>query len=126
MAGPRPPIERIRLICLSLPEAVEQPFGGHTSPAFRVRDKLFVMTSEDATSMTMKGDRGVQQALVAQDPARYFVPKYVGPKGWVGVMLTKPSSIDWGEVTELIVESYCLIAPKKLGSQAMEEFRTPE
>ena len=87
MAGPRPPIERIRQVCLSLPEAVEQPFGGHTAPAFRVRDKLFVMTSEDATSMTMKGDLGVQQALIAQDPARYFSPKYVGPKGWVGVTL---------------------------------------
>jgi hypothetical protein len=111
------PIARVRTICLGLPEAVERPFGGHTSPAFRVRDKLFVMTSEDGTSMTMKGDRGIQQVLIASDPDRYFVPKYVGPKGWVGVWLTHPAGIDWGEVEELIMESYCLIAPKKLANQ---------
>jgi hypothetical protein len=120
----RRPIDRIRQVCLALPEAVEQPFGGHTSPAFRVRHKLFVMTSEDGTSMTCKGDRGVQQALIAQDPDRYFSPKYVGPKGWVGITLTNPSTIDWDEVSELMVESYCLIAPKKLAAQAADAFRS--
>ncbi len=113
------PIARERSICVALPEAEERSFGGHTAPAFRVRDKLFVMTSEDGTSMTMKGDRGVQQALVASDPDRYFVPKYVGPKGWVGVSLARPAGIDWDEVEELIHESYCLIAPKKLADQVV-------
>ena len=47
-AAARSPIQRVRAICLALPEAEERPFGGHTAPAFRVRDKLFVMTSEDA------------------------------------------------------------------------------
>ena len=51
-------IERVRAICLALPEAEERPFGGHTAPAFRVRDKLFVMTSEDGTSMTLKAPEG--------------------------------------------------------------------
>ena len=84
-------LSRIRAICLSLPEATERSFGGHTAPAFRVRDKLFVMTSEDGTSMTLKGDRGVQATLIAANPDRYFSPKYVGPKGWVGVQLDPPS-----------------------------------
>jgi hypothetical protein len=113
------PIERIRSICLPLPEVIEKGFGGHTAPAFRVREKLFVMTSEDGSSMTMKGDRGVQAALVASDPDRFFIPKYVGPKGWVGVWLTHPAGIDWDEVEELILESYCLIAPKKLADQVV-------
>lgn len=104
---------------MALPEVEERSFGGHTAPAFRVRDKLFVMTSEDGTSLTLKGDRGVQQVLVASDPDRYFVPKYVGPKGWVGVWLTQPLGIDWDEMTELILESYCLIAPKKLAAQVL-------
>jgi hypothetical protein len=112
---------RIRAICLALPEVTERSFGGHTAPAFRVRDKLFVMTSEDGTSMTMKGDRGVQATLIAQDDERYFSPKYVGPKGWVGVMLTRPTGIDWDELEELIMESYCLIAPKKLAAQVVAE-----
>lgn len=109
----------MRAICLALPEVEERSFGGHTAPAFRVRDKLFVMTAEDGSSMTMKGDRGVQQALVSSNPDRFFVPKYVGPKGWVGVLLTRPAGIDWGEVEELILESYCLIAPKKLADQVV-------
>ena len=57
-AAARSVMERVRAICLALPEAEERPFGGHTAPAFRVRDKLFVMTSEDGTSMTMKAPRG--------------------------------------------------------------------
>ena len=80
-------VERVREICLALPEAVEKSFGGHTSPAFRVRDKMFVMISEDRTSMTFKGAAGVQEALVAGDPDRFYVPPYVGAKGWVGARL---------------------------------------
>jgi hypothetical protein len=63
-------IAQVRAICLALPEAEEKPFGGHTAPSFRVRDKLFVMTSEDGTSMTMKAPPGVQAVLVGSDPAR--------------------------------------------------------
>jgi predicted DNA-binding protein (MmcQ/YjbR family) len=108
------PISRIRSISLALPEAVEQPFGGHTAPSFRVRDKLFVVTSEDGTSMTCKAPPGMQQALVASDPIRFFVPKYVGPKGWIGVRLDVEQ--DWDEIGELIEDSYRLIAPKRLSA----------
>src|ERR1700690_3221829 len=100
-------VTRIRAICLGLPEAVEKPFGGHTAPSFRVRDKLFVMTSEDRTSLTLKAPKGVQQILVKGDPERYFVPKYVGKQGWVGVRLTLDAEPDWDELAELIWESYC-------------------
>jgi hypothetical protein len=116
--SPRPgAIARIRAICLALPEAEERSFGGHTAPAFRVRDKLFVMTSEDGTSMTMKAPKGVQGVLVASDPERFFVPKYVGPKGWIGVRLDLKGQPDWDEMAELIIESYCLTAPKRLAGQ---------
>ncbi|MFA1542503.1 MmcQ/YjbR family DNA-binding protein [Actinomadura monticuli] len=103
---------RIREICLSLPEATEKPFGGHTAPSFRVRDKLFVMTSEDGLSMTFKAGPGVQEALVAENPEGFFVPKYVGSKGWVGARLDVEH--DWDEMSELIEDSYRLIAPKRL------------
>lgn len=106
------PSARIREICLALPEAAEKPFGGHTAPSYRVRDKLFVMTSEDGLSMTFKAGPGVQEALVAEDPERFFVPKYVGPKGWVGARLDVDH--DWDEMAELIEDSYRLIAPKRL------------
>ncbi len=113
----RSPIDRVRAICLALPEAEERPFGGHTAPAFRIRDKFFVMTSEDATSMTLKAPEGVQAILVASDPGRFFVPKYVGHIGWVGVRLDRTGALDWDEVAELIAESYCLTAPKRLAAQ---------
>jgi predicted DNA-binding protein (MmcQ/YjbR family) len=106
---------RIREICLSLPEAAEKPFGGHTAPSFRVRDKHFVMTSEDGSSMTFKAGPGVQEALVAENPDRFFVPAYVGSRGWVGARLD--TGHDWDELAELIEDSYRLIAPKRLSAQ---------
>ncbi|MFC0037649.1 MmcQ/YjbR family DNA-binding protein [Actinomadura rayongensis] len=105
----------LRDICLALPEAEEKPFGGHTAPSFRVRDKLFAMTSEDGTRLTLKAGPGVQQALVNEDPTRFHVPPYVGPKGWIGVALDVPQ--DWDELAELIEDSYRLVAPKRLSAR---------
>ncbi len=105
---------RLRDICLSLPEAAERAFGGHTAPSFRIRDKLFVMTSEDGLSMTFKAGPGVQEALVAAAPDRFFVPAYVGPKGWVGARLDVDQ--DWQEIAELVEDSYRMIAPKRLAA----------
>jgi len=105
-------IGRIRAICMALPEAVEQPFGGHSAPSFRVREKLFVITNEDGTFMTCKAPPGVLQALVASDPARFFVPAYVGHKGWIGIRLGVEQ--DWEEVRELMEDSYRMTAPKRL------------
>jgi predicted DNA-binding protein (MmcQ/YjbR family) len=114
---------RLRDICLSLPEAVEKPFGGHTSPSFRVRDKLFVMTGEDGRSMTFKAGPGVQEALVASDPERFFVPAYVGHKGWLGARLDVEQ--DWDEIAELIEDSYRMIAPKRLAALLETRRRKP-
>jgi hypothetical protein len=108
-------VDVIRSICMQFPEVVEKPFGGHVSPAFRVRDKLFVTIGEDGSSLTCKAPPGVQQVLVASDPARFFVPPYVGSKGWVGVRLD--AGIDPEELAELAEESYRLVAPKRLSAQ---------
>ena len=108
------PVARIRAICMALPEGAEQPFGGHTAPSFRVRNKLFVTIYEDRTAMCCKAGPGVQQALVGSDPARFFVPAYVGSKGWVGVRLD--AGVDWDEIAELIEDSYRIIAPKRIAA----------
>jgi len=112
-------VARIKELCLALPEAVEKPFGGHSAPSFRVRDKLFVMTSEDGTTMTCKAPPGVQQALVAATPDRFFVPRYVGHKGWVGARLDVEH--DWDEIAELIEDSYRMTAPKRLAARLDQE-----
>jgi hypothetical protein len=60
-----------------------------------------------------KAAPGNQALMVRAEPARYFVPPYVGPSGWVGVWLDRTP--DWSEVKELMLDSYLLVAPKKLG-----------
>jgi len=108
-------IDRVRTACMGLPEAEERPFGGHTAPSFRVRDKFFVMTSEDQRSMTLKVPFGVNSILVGAAPEQFFLPAYVASKGWVGVRLDVDQ--DWAEIEELIRGSYRLIAPKRLAAQ---------
>lgn len=49
---------------------------------------------------------------MATDPERFFIPPYVGPKGWVGVRLDR--AVDWTEVAELVTDGYRLLAPKRL------------
>jgi hypothetical protein len=108
----RDPVDRLRDLCLALPDAVEKSFGGHTSPSFRVGDKLFVMVSEDRSSMTCKARPGVQEELVAAEPERFFVPRYVGHNGWVGARLDVEQ--DWDELADLVEESFRMTAPKRL------------
>jgi hypothetical protein len=108
-------VAALRQICLAFPEATEKAFGGHEAPSFRVRDKLFVIMMEDGSALTCKAPSGEQALLVSADPDRFFVPAYVGSKGWVGVRLYPP--VDWAEMAELAEESYRLIAPKTLVSR---------
>jgi predicted DNA-binding protein (MmcQ/YjbR family) len=106
-------IERVRSLCLALPETFEQETWGH--PTFRVgggRGKIFCTSATDGSSITLKADRLEREALVAQgDP--FFIPPYVGDKGWIGIELDRTRS-DWAEVSELIATSYCLVSPKRL------------
>lgn len=102
-------------MCLALPGVNEQPFGGHTAPCWRVKDKLFVTTATDGTWMTCKARPGVQQALVATDGERYFIPRYTGKNGWIGIRFAAIE--DWDEVAELVEESWRMTAPKRLVEQ---------
>ncbi len=111
------PLDQLRRISLSLPEAHEVEAWGE--PTFRVRNKMFATYAAPnnhhgagRTATWCKAPRGQQELLVASDPHRYFVPPYVGPSGWVGIWIDDLE--DWGELEEIITESYCLIAPKKL------------
>ncbi|HZD72324.1 MAG TPA: MmcQ/YjbR family DNA-binding protein, partial [Actinomycetota bacterium] len=55
---------------------------------------------------------GAQPALVATDPERFFVPPYVGHRGWLGVRLDVP--VHWEEIAELVADAYRMVAPKRL------------
>jgi hypothetical protein len=106
-------IERVRTLCLALPEAFELETWGR--PTFRVgggRGKLFCIAAEDGGSITLKADPAEREALLAHG-APFYLPPYVGAKGWVGMDL-RPAATDWEEVAELIATGYCMIAPKRL------------
>jgi hypothetical protein len=109
---PRQPTDRLRAICLALPDAIELETWG--DPTFRVRDKIFAMEKrgDGRVSVWCKAPPGSQMVLVGADPDRFFVPPYVGPKGWVGMRLDR--NPDWNEVAALVTRSYRLIAPKRL------------
>jgi predicted DNA-binding protein (MmcQ/YjbR family) len=104
---------RVFKICRAVPETENKPFGGHIAPCFRVRDKIFCGTTQvGRPSIQFKGRPGAQEALVSSDPERFFVPKYTGPKGWIGAYVDVEQ--DWDELAELIEESYRMVAPKTL------------
>ena len=109
------PLEKLRAICLALPEAIEKETWGNAT--FRVRDKIFAMTSDDGArdGLLCKAPAGSQMVLVGADPGRFFVPRYVGSKGWVGMRLDRKP--DWAEVALLVRRSYAMTAPKKLTAQ---------
>ena len=111
----QPPVDRLRAICLALPEATEKEAWG--DPTFRVRDKIFAMLKQGdgRPSLWCKAPPGSQMVLVGADPGRFYVPPYVGHKGWVGMRLDRKP--DWHEVAELVRRSYRLTAPKRLAAQ---------
>ena len=117
-------LERVRAICLSLPEATEKEAWG--APTFRVRDKLFCHFRENhhgdkRLAIWCKAPLGDQQILVETDPDLFFVPPYVGPKGWIGVRLEQP---DWQLVEELLIEGYRMNASQRQIAQLEAEGRS--
>jgi hypothetical protein len=117
-AGVKPQTQ-LRKICLALPEStVVEQWGG---PTYRVRNKIFAMQPGDddgaPPQVWFKAEPGVQAALVAEDPDRWFAPPYLGPKGWAAAWL---ATADWEHLADLIEGSYRLIAPKKL-SKLLDE-----
>jgi hypothetical protein len=109
-------VERVRKICMKLPEANERI--SHGEPTwFAGKGKVFAMIDghhHDSAhfSIWLPQPFGAQEALIDADPERFFRPPYVGVSGWVGVVLdTKP---DWGVVEGLVREAYRHVAGKKL------------
>jgi hypothetical protein len=114
--------ERVRHICLALPETFEQLAWGE--PTFRVKKRIFAMFARADThhgrgkdSLWLNAPLGVQEMLVRADAVKFFVPPYAGVNGWIGVVLAE---VDDAELRSLVVQSYCMIAPKKLQALVQE------
>jgi predicted DNA-binding protein (MmcQ/YjbR family) len=107
------PLDHLRAICLALPEAEERETW--ELPTFRVRDKIYAMYVEDEDdrpAFWAKAPPGNQTHLVEADADRFFVPPYVGHKGWIGMLLDR--RVTWREVAIIVERSYRMTAPKKL------------
>jgi len=90
----------------------------HDSLAFLVAGKVFAYYLDDhhgdgITSVCAKVLAGDNQRLVAASTRKFYLPAYIGPRGWVGLRLDRPS-VDWNEVRELVQGSYRLVAPPRL------------
>ncbi len=112
------PLERVRALCLSLPEVTERP--SHGAPTWFVGKKTFVTYHDDhhgdgRLALWCAAPEGAQSGLVAGAPEHYFVPPYVGHRGWIGVRLDR--KVDWNEIDEILRDSYRCVAPKTLTKQ---------
>lgn len=110
------PVERMREICGALPEVTERL--SHGEPAWFVRGKKMFVTyadhhHDDRLAFWCAAPPGARDALVASDPQRFFVPPYVGGRGWLGVYLDV-TPVDWAVVEDLVEDAYRVVAPRTL------------
>jgi hypothetical protein len=101
---------------MAFPETVEKV--SHGAPTFFAGGKkTFVMFLDDhhgdgRLAIWCAAPPGVQAALVDEEPERFFVPPYVGPRGWVGVRLDRDA--DWDEVAGIVEDGFRVVATQKL------------
>jgi hypothetical protein len=109
--------KRLVVLCHTLPEA-QAEVAGATHLAFKVRKKIFGYYcnnhhGDGVIALWCKAPPGEQGRLVSEYPNRYFVPPYVGARGWVGLRLDT-GAVDWTAVKDLLFGSYYLTAPDGL------------
>ena len=95
----------------------------HGAPTFFVRGKRpFVMVLTDhhrdgRFALWCAAGQGIQQMLVEAEPERFFVPPYVGHRGWLGVRLDR--GIDWNELAGIAEDAFAEVAPSRLVEAAI-------
>lgn len=109
------PLPRLRELCMAYPEVTERL--SHGEPTWFVRDKKVFVTyadhhHDDRVGFWCAAGSGVQEAMIASDPERYFRPPYVGHRGWLGVYLDVEAN--WEEIGDLVEGAYRAVAPPSL------------
>src|SRR5258708_971763 len=109
-------IAKLREICLAFPEAFEKEAWGECT--FRVAGgSMFAMTDNNHhgsghIAVWVKAPAMVQEILVNSDPKRFFIPPYMGKKGWVGVRIDY--KVKWDQTAAILQDGYLMSAPKKI------------
>jgi len=112
-------LERLRDICMALPEVSERM--SHGEPTWFIREKRTFVSMDshhhgaENYSFWAAAPFGAQEALIQAKPKVFFRPPYVGHRGWIGVRLDVPE-LDWDEVDMVVREAYRVIAPARLGA----------
>lgn len=121
-------LQRVRAVCLALPETSERL--SHGAPTFFVRAKrAFLMVlrnhhGDGRFAIWCAAPDGMQKLLLEADSEKFFVPPYVGHRGWLGVRLDR--GLDWEELTGIVEDAYAEVAPAHLLNAALERDRIPE
>jgi predicted DNA-binding protein (MmcQ/YjbR family) len=109
-----PAIRKLREICLALPDTFEKEAWGECT--FRVRGgSMFAMTDNNHhgsghIAVWLKAPSMVQEIMVRSDPERFFIPPYVGKKGWLGVLIDAAPA--WDEIAGMLKDAHALSSPK--------------
>ena len=116
-------LSRLTQIALTFPETTRQIYGSHAQ--FLVRKKTFAYFLDNhhgdgIVAVACKVLPGDNKALVDAQPRRFYLPAYIGSRGWVALRLDV-GKIDWEEVRELLLSSYTLVAPKRLAALVASE-----
>jgi len=105
--------ERVRQLCLRLPQVIERPSQGEA--AWFAGKRQFVTMADhhhdDRLALWCAAPPGAQEALIEAAPDRFFRPPYVGGRGWIGVYLDVPE-VDWEEVGAIVERAYRLVATR--------------
>ncbi|HRE00321.1 MAG TPA: MmcQ/YjbR family DNA-binding protein [Ilumatobacteraceae bacterium] len=118
-------LQHVRAAALALPQGTEKL--SHGAPSFFIGDKkCFTMLHDDhhgdgRLAIWCPAPDGAQAEMVDEDPERFFVPPYVGWRGWLGVRLdVRP---DWDEVAAIVTDAYRCVAPKRLLAELDQQHR---
>ena len=111
--------ERVTKICAALPEVeASSRTGQHTRYGVRGRTFAYYIVNEandGRVALCCKIAADKRAALIARNPKRYYIPKYIGHHGWLCIDL-HVGNLDWNEITAFVTNSYRLVAPKTLAA----------
>lgn len=108
-----PELTRLRSIVLRIPGTIEKLSHGAPTWFTGEKGRVFAMFDDHHhgaphVAVWIATPAEVQQSLIVAEPARYFVPPYVGVRGWVGAVLDHDP--DWEAVENLAQAAFRLVA----------------
>ena len=112
-------------ICESFPEVTVEPLNEHLKITIRKKTLAYYQFDhhgDGMISLACKSNPNDQRRMIRTDPETFFMPDYLGAKGWLGIRLDL-AEVDWDTVTQSLQRAYQDLAPKQLVIQLLAETR---